>query len=417
MQKKFKFLKAFAGIIAASVMLSAVGFAEAPTATLDGDTISVTYSHEDFGFGTMVYVLSTKVEDSSTVNEEYLREHLVWIGKVSGGEVECILPEGSPYGAYTIIVGADGLSDVKSSRLAYLLNKEPGIDEEAISAITGAKTADAMAEQFEEYNNKAFMADLSKLEENKQLVFELVGNLGSGATVEAVAGCVAKAAELGSMKDMNEDEIAVMLEEKYKELGIDDDILLYSKAVAKAVEDEIDNCETIGDISALIEENLALVALNAAAPGKFLDVLDKYNSVFNVTLSSKLEKVSEYKIGKILADIEYTDVDDVEDQVNGAIDDLYDDGKKSNSGGGGGSFGGGGGYSASPTLTKPVVDEINENAVEEAAFSDIEGYDWAEEAIGALYKKGIISGDGDGNFRPGDGITREEAYQDSYCCI
>ena len=45
------------------------------------------------------------------------------------------------------------------------------------------------------------------------------------------------------------------------------------------------------------------------------------------------------------------------------------------------------------------------------AFSDIDGsdYEWAGEAIEKVAELGIINGDSDGSFRPGDGVKKIEA--------
>ena len=41
-------------------------------------------------------------------------------------------------------------------------------------------------------------------------------------------------------------------------------------------------------------------------------------------------------------------------------------------------------------------------------FKDMEGFEWADEAVTKLFDESIISGDGSGYFRPKDSITREE---------
>lgn len=68
------------------------------------------------------------------------------------------------------------------------------------------------------------------------------------------------------------------------------------------------------------------------------------------------------------------------------------------SGGNGGGGGGGGSYTIG-------TDNTNE---EKQIFSDLSGYEWAEEYIEDLYKKGIVSGDGSGRFNPGKNVSREE---------
>lgn len=85
-----------------------------------------------------------------------------------------------------------------------------------------------------------------------------------------------------------------------------------------------------------------------------------------------------------------------------------------------GGGGGGGGSSISPSkglsnvgaiTSTPVADNGNTNTQPvkpSSVFTDLAGSEWAENAITALYKKGIVSGSGDGRFYPGNNITREE---------
>ena len=91
------------------------------------------------------------------------------------------------------------------------------------------------------------------------------------------------------------------------------------------------------------------------------------------------------------------------------------DAKKSggSSGGGGGSSGGGGGRGTSVSIetgnesaVKP--DTEKEPIREKGSFSDVSGEHWAKEAVEALAEKGIISGFGDGTFKPDNNVTREE---------
>lgn len=58
-------------------------------------------------------------------------------------------------------------------------------------------------------------------------------------------------------------------------------------------------------------------------------------------------------------------------------------------------------------VEKPIPVVEDEKPATEA-FSDISGYGWAENAILSLHKKGIINGKADGEFCPGDNVTREE---------
>ena len=87
------------------------------------------------------------------------------------------------------------------------------------------------------------------------------------------------------------------------------------------------------------------------------------------------------------------------------------DSKVSGGGGGGGSSSGGNvlsGSGAPQGLIKEAAPESAEPADETAAFSDMVGYEWAEEAVSALARKGIINGYDDNTFRPAAPVTRAE---------
>ncbi|MGN0179284.1 MAG: S-layer homology domain-containing protein, partial [Monoglobaceae bacterium] len=78
----------------------------------------------------------------------------------------------------------------------------------------------------------------------------------------------------------------------------------------------------------------------------------------------------------------------------------------SNTGGGGA-----GGISANKPvaiggLELPVTQTAEPETVN--IFNDIEGVDWAHEAITALYNKGIIAGTGENRFEPDNPVTREQ---------
>lgn len=71
--------------------------------------------------------------------------------------------------------------------------------------------------------------------------------------------------------------------------------------------------------------------------------------------------------------------------------------------------GGGGGGGASGTIkpyTTPEAPSTPE--VSNQTFNDVGGYEWAADAIDNLCKKGIVSGDGKGNFMPQNNVNRAE---------
>ena len=125
----------------------------------------------------------------------------------------------------------------------------------------------------------------------------------------------------------------------------------------------------------------------------------------------------------------YTDVMDVKADLMEAVGSmlaLQNAGGGSTGGGfGGGGFGGGAGGGSviggggnamagntigggagagSFTPAKPI--EKEEASADE--FKDLDSVDWAKESINAMQKLGIVNGEGDGNFYPDRGVTREE---------
>ncbi len=141
-----------------------------------------------------------------------------------------------------------------------------------------------------------------------------------------------------------------------------------------------------------------------------------------------------------MAGIDYDYMSDVEDAYVEAFNAQKDEEKKPASTGGGGNGGGGGGGSFAPSTgngsdgkvqtgagtaidgetnemiintdyynSETVKPNLNQPDHPEAPFKDVTAeYSWASENIHDLRKFGLVRGDDNGNFRPGDGISREE---------
>ncbi len=106
-----------------------------------------------------------------------------------------------------------------------------------------------------------------------------------------------------------------------------------------------------------------------------------------------------YAADKAIAGKSYATIEDCVKAINSAIS----GGTKSPSGTGGGKSGNG-------AILNTNLDMSEQNTSDSNAeiFEDLGNVPWAKEAILALYKKGILSGDGNGRFRPEDTIKREE---------
>lgn len=84
--------------------------------------------------------------------------------------------------------------------------------------------------------------------------------------------------------------------------------------------------------------------------------------------------------------------------------------KESQTSGGGKSSGGGGGGGGGASVfapTKPVENKPDTKD-DEKTFYDLDGFEWAKDYINSLSSKKVINGFGDGTFKPGNKVTREE---------
>ena len=96
----------------------------------------------------------------------------------------------------------------------------------------------------------------------------------------------------------------------------------------------------------------------------------------------------------------FNTIDDIKNSFNNAVSALSGStgGIKSSGGGGGG------GTSYNFPITTPAV----VTPKQEVLFSDLEGVDWAKEAVEFLAQKGVLSGTGEGMFEPQRPVTRAE---------
>lgn len=166
-----------------------------------------------------------------------------------------------------------------------------------------------------------------------------------------------------------------------------------------------------GYIKDTIEENYAELAEKSAT----------FRELFDAAISNK--KVSKNGIYLRMVGLTFETVQDVLDAYNEAYEAQREFEATKNTGGNGGGGGGGvslGGASATGSgktqdyeiggefVQTEEPEKLDESKMPVGAFSDLAGYDWAADAINGLRQAGILRGDGNGTFRPGDSMTREE---------
>lgn len=158
----------------------------------------------------------------------------------------------------------------------------------------------------------------------------------------------------------------------------------------------------------------------AAAEAVALSVI-RYPSGAGDVVSVISELYSDFPLSKLTDSVcrntAYKDYDSIE-KFRKAVEAAEDSsGSESGSGGGSGSsggssggFGGSGSSSGTPFTAVSDPSHMIQPPAEDAEklFDDIDGFEWAETAITALYEKGIISGREPKRFCPESEITREE---------
>lgn len=138
----------------------------------------------------------------------------------------------------------------------------------------------------------------------------------------------------------------------------------------------------------------------------------KYSKELKIDLSYATQK--NVSINKVSGRI---DADNISKYYNNSawfndiVDGIYNDEDKGNTSSPskkGGSSGGGSVSVGNAPIIDPPSRENDKPQDTQVVFGDLNGYEWASDAIKNLYENKVISGDGSGNFFPSRNITREE---------
>ncbi len=161
--------------------------------------------------------------------------------------------------------------------------------------------------------------------------------------------------------------------------------------------------KTVNDFEKALKEAVLLERIeNPSGNGDIVNIISENHSEMNLSHSS----VSLNVAGK-LAEGSYSNYKVLNDKIT----ELKN---APSGGGGGGSSGGGGGGSFGKGSSGVGVLEVEDIKTETpdkkptSRFADMNGYEWAENAVETLATKGIVNGKGNGKFDPGANVTREE---------
>lgn len=420
MQKRKRFNKVAAVCISALIAVQPICFAESGiTVSQNGNSVTISHSVQGGDNGTFIYVFDTKVEESTVINDAFVKEHLVYVTQSAESSVGFTLPSDADYGIYTVLLGAEGLPSAKTDRMAYMFRTNPTELEEALAAINGSESAQELYDNLAAYNDIMYVVDLKAVSANKSNMYALLSSgipNGGITSVEDIETLIDKAKVIGGFSTYGAAELESALKDNPDlfETNADfDSCSAETAAILLNMRNNGTSLTTVEEINTAVYEATALAVVNKAGAGTVLSKLEKYNDLFGVDFDgTRYKKISKTELGKLLDYETFMSKEAVKKTFNDSVDKLYEelsDKKQTSSGGGGGGGGGTGGKASSivpVTVDKSMTTQLGGGA--DTSYTDIEGYGWANAAIEYLRENEIMSGDGDGKFRPGAAIKREE---------
>lgn len=226
---------------------------------------------------------------------------------------------------------------------------------------------------------------------------------------------------LALFKAATSENVSELIKTYGKRLGFD--LESYTKDNENAVNELFlqDDLSEKDKITKAFKRSIAIDKVNNADRSTLLEILEDNEDVLGFTYSEDIDALEDFQKEAFvieMLDNTYSDFDEFKAAFADAIyiaesaeEDEDAPPKKGSSGGGGGS-GGGKVSVAVPGTNAPLVNtEVQKSEKSEQTneiFNDLKNVSWAKAHIENLYKKGVISGYGDGKFAPEISVKREE---------
>jgi hypothetical protein len=158
------------------------------------------------------------------------------------------------------------------------------------------------------------------------------------------------------------------------------------------------------DVLNSVKETIAICMANKAPRDTMISVLTTYKTTIGIAFDDEFIKAGSDAVALAIANRTYYTIEEIKEAFESAVYKI----NHSNSNVSSPSVpetGGGIGVGITGAADKPVITPISAPAT---LFKDIDTVTWAKESIEYLSANGVISGSGDGNFRPNDFVTRDE---------
>ena len=258
--------------------------------------------------------------------------------------------------------------------------------------------------------------NIDDYENYKDRLFDILNNFnGDYKTVSELAADIKKSIAAVKINELAMPQLKVFLEdeETKKLLSVDfsvpekayDAFLLYrsDKSKMESVKASGALFSTPYEAVCALKEVSCIAEINAAKASEMKNVLDAYSDIIEKASPgfSALMKRYTAPAGRGLANGNFASIKAIVKKLEASIEETE---KESGSTGSGGSDGGG----SVKTTYKGADAAPSPEIISETGFSDMDGYDWAEEAVDELVKRKIVNGKTKTSFAPGSEVTREE---------
>ncbi len=176
------------------------------------------------------------------------------------------------------------------------------------------------------------------------------------------------------------------------------------------------HCTSMEEVRQLFNEAVVLELLAATTSHEAVtQLLSDYADILGINLSASpyADLKEPGQVSVALTGRHFISRQAFVDAFNDAVSDQYDNEHQPTGNTGGGSGSGSGSGSGRPSGSIQVIDPtpppVSPSTPDpEERFTDIADITWAKDAIERLAEQNVVSGDGDGSFRPNDGVKREE---------
>ncbi len=206
-----------------------------------------------------------------------------------------------------------------------------------------------------------------------------------------------------------------LTDQRFAGLKTEEQTVVYTAMVARAKAAAFQDAPAV---KFAFERDICIPYMNAIAYGDFEQYIKNNNQYLQLELTAynQLSKTGKVNVAKSMAADTFVSIAEIQTKFNEYVADNKN--VKDPTGGGGGNGGGspsggsspsGGGISSSPGFVNGIISNTESPSKDTVSlFRDMDNTHWAYSYVEKLAKADVISGDENGNFRPGDPITRAE---------